>query len=145
VAARPAKPVRVYVVVERDCPHCRRAFEESRHFRALLRRADVRVYALDDELDVHEVGALWVGLSEHERLLWATGKVVRGSPKTPSVIVDDGVLPKVRMPLAEAEAEFQMYGQLAAMLTAYGHQFPPVIRERERREETEARRGRGRR
>jgi hypothetical protein len=144
VGARPVKPVRVYVIVERDCPHCRRAFETSRHFRALLRRADVRVFALDDELDVHEVGALWVGLSEHERLLWATGKVVRGSPKTPSVIVDDGVMPKVRMPLAEAETEFQMYEQLAAMLTAYGHQFPPVVRERERREETETRR-RGRR
>ena len=144
MAARPVKPVRVYVITERDCPHCRQAFEASRHFRALLRRADVRVYALDDELDVHEVGALWVGLSEHERLLWATGRVVRGSPKTPSVIVDDGVMPKVRMPLAEAEAEFQMYEQLAAMLTAYGHQFPPVVRERERREETEARRGRRR-
>jgi hypothetical protein len=136
-----ARPVKVYVVAERDCPHCRRAFEGSKHFRALLRRADVRVYALDDEQDVHEVGALWVGLSEHERLLWATGKVVRGSPKTPSVIVDDGVMPKVRMPLAEAEAEFQMYEQLAAMLTAYGHQFPPVVRERE----AEARRERGRR
>ena len=145
MSARPVKPVRVYVIVERGCPHCRRAFEESRHFRALLRRADVRVYALDDELDVHEAGALWVGLSEHERLLWATGKVVRGSPKTPSVIVDDGVMPKVRMPLAEAEAEFQMYEQLAAMVTAYGHQFPPVVRERERREEAETRRGRGRR
>jgi len=129
---------RIYVIVEGKCPHCRRGFEASRHFRALLRRPETRVYALDSELDVHEVGALWVGLSERERLAWAGG-AIRGSAKTPAAIVDDGAWPRVLMPLA-AEDEFSFYERIASLLTPYAP-FPPLVREP--RGEGEKRRSRG--
>ena len=119
-------PVRIYVVMERNCPHCKEAFSRP-VFRAVLRRPEVKVYALDDEDDVQEVGALWVGLSERERIVWAAGGT-RGTAKTPAVIVDTGGEVKVKMPLS-VEEDFEIYEQLASMLERAGIPFPPVIRE----------------
>lgn len=127
---------RIHVVMERRCPFCRRGFEASKHFRALLRRPETRVYALDSEHDTHEVQALWVGLSESERLAWAGG-ALRGTAKTPAVIVDDGAWPRVLMPLA-AEDEFSFYERIASAVTPHAP-FPPLVREP--REEREKRKG----
>lgn len=130
---RVRREVKIYVITESECPHCKNAYNNRPIFRQVLRRPEVRVLALDDENDVHEVSALWTGLSEHERLQWAAG-AQRGTPKTLAVIVDDGVYPRVRMPLGGDEDEFAMFERLASMLESVNIPLPPRVLRREREE-----------
>ena len=120
------------IVMAKDCPHCHSVFK-TRAFRRLSRRKPVRVYDLQHEHYIQELTALYVGITEKERLLWLQG-APRGTLKTPMVVAvaDDGVT--ADLPLAVDE--FQLWLAFNTALAALGDQVmpppaPPKPRKRE--------------
>ena len=106
------------VIMAKDCPHCQLLFSDSETFRNLSKRVLVRVYDIQDELLIHEATALYVGITERERLLWGAG-APRGTLKTPTFVVWDLSRGVLRADVAP-QGEFQVWLTINTMLAEIG-------------------------
>ena len=119
------------VVMARDCPHCQAVFK-TRAFRKLTQRKPVRVYDLQNEQYIQELTALYVGITEKERLLWLQGSP-RGTLKTPMVVAvsDEGAVADLPLSLDE----FQLWLVFNTAIASIGDQaMPPPAPRTKRRE-----------
>jgi len=128
------------VIMAKDCPHCQQLFSESETFRSLSKRVLVRVYDIQDEMLIHEATALYVGITERERLLWGAG-APRGTLKTPTFVVWDHARGVLRADVAP-QGEFQVWLTVNTMLAEIGEpRLPPPakkeLKKKERRKEGE--------
>jgi hypothetical protein len=129
------------VIMAKDCPHCQQLFSESETFRNLSKRVLVRVYDIQDELLIHEATALYVGITERERLLWGAG-APRGTLKTPSFIVWDLSRGVLRADVAP-QGEFQVWLTVNTMLAEIGEPRLPPPRASARKERRKERKKEG--
>jgi hypothetical protein len=121
------------VIMAKDCPHCQQLFSESETFRSLSKRVLVRVYDIQDELLIHEATALYVGITERERLLWGAG-APRGTLKTPTFVVWDLSRGVLRADVAP-QGEFQVWLTINTMLAEIGEpRLPPARKEPKKKE-----------
>jgi len=120
--------VRITVVMEPNCPHCR-LLATSRYFRALTRMYRSRVEVVEATSDVvNQAIAYYVGLSLSERLAWVAGGV-RGSFKTPALIVEQPgwVEAYIPLPVLEAEGKVDEFATWLRLNNVFfGSDLPPM-------------------
>lgn len=120
--------VKITVVMEPNCPHCR-LLSTSKYFRALTRLYRTRVEVVEATSDVvNQAIAYYVGLSQSERLAWVAGGV-RGSFKTPALIVEQPGWVEAFIPLAVLDVdgkvdEFATWLKLNNVF--FGSDLPPM-------------------
>ncbi|RLE86220.1 MAG: hypothetical protein DRJ67_07760 [Thermoprotei archaeon] len=140
----------VLVVMERGCPGCN-ALIRSRFFYSLMRRVASagpsmasRIINLAYDEDIQEATALWAGLTPRERQIYVQGGI-RGSPKTPTIVIWDGEgkWPHVMAAPQITEDEVENYKEVSRMASlALGHALSTRIGQR-RESEGRRRRRRG--
>jgi len=127
------------VIMAKDCAHCQQLFSESETFRNLSKRVLVRVYDIQDEVLIHEATALYVGITERERLLWGAG-APRGTLKTPTFAVWDLARGVLRADVAP-QGEFQVWLTINTMLAEIGEPRLPPPAKKELKKKEERRKG----
>jgi len=105
----------IAVILGRECPHCQQLFKESGVFAEISRRLMTHIYDIQDEVLLHEASALYVGITEKERLLWAAGQQ-RGTVKTPTFVEVDLTTGSIRADIGP-RSEFELWLLLNTMLS----------------------------
>jgi len=105
----------IAVILGKECPHCQRMFNESKVFNAFSKRIITHIFDIQDEVLIHEATALYVGITEKERLLWAAGQQ-RGTVKTPTFVEVDLTTGSIRADIGP-EGEYTLWLLLNTMLS----------------------------
>jgi hypothetical protein len=121
----------IAVILGKGCPHCQQLFKESRVFNSFSKRIITHIYDIQDEVLLHEASALYVGITEKERLLWATGQQ-RGTVKTPTFVEVDLTTGSIRADIGP-QGEFELWLLLNTMLSEMNEpRLPPPSVEKEK-------------
>jgi hypothetical protein len=122
----------IAVILGKDCPHCQRMFAESKVFNSFAKRIITHIFDIQDEVLIHEATALYVGITERERLLWAAGQQ-RGTIKTPTFVEVDLTSGSIRADIGP-DAEYKLWLLLNTMLSEMNEpRLPPPTEERKKR------------
>jgi len=137
---RERRGTRFYVIIEHGCPHCQKITKHLQYnylaTQMSRRGRKGKIYLLNVDRDLQEAMALWMGISEHERLSYLAG-ARRGTLKTMSIVVaPEDRLPQVFFPTTEDE-ENMVFSLLDIGAEALGY-VPPRVRRYERRRKRRA-------
>jgi len=105
----------IAVILGKDCPHCQQMFAESKVFNSFAERIITHIFDIQDEVLIHEATGLYVGITEKERLLWASGQQ-RGTVKTPTFVEVDLTTGSIRADIGP-QGDFALWLLLNTMLS----------------------------